>query len=556
MQAISDKAEQERLLMTRLKFGTAGLRGPMGPGYCQMNELTVIQATQGLCAYLKQFHADKKAADLSVAIGYDHRKYGTLRSETFARLAAAVVVQSGMKAYLLQGFVATPLVPFTLGRYGCAAGIMVTASHNPKRDNGYKVYWQNGSQIVPPHDSGIHQCILDNLAPWAQYSAGTISQNPSCLDPTASVVEAYFEKVRSTLCQYPEENKKAALKIAYTAMHGVGRPFTARAFKEFQLPPFIPVSQQCEPDPEFSTVKFPNPEEKGALDLAKAAARKAGATIVLANDPDADRLAAAELTAGGDWRAFSGNEIGILFADWMWTQYLRKNPKCDRSKVVMLNSTVSSKMLRAYAEKNGFRYVDTLTGFKWMGNEAGILADKGLDVIFMFEEAIGYCLGSVVRDKDGVSAAAAFAEMANFLQRERKETVAAHLEGLYSEYGYFFSNNHYVRQNDMKIIDQIFSRLRNGGSYWFKVGPYTIKRVRDLEVGFDSATEDGKATLPKSKVLTYEFNGGCVMTLRPSGTEPKLKYYIELSGSSEAATRRELEQVSKTLLASMLQVEQ
>jgi len=548
-------SEINERLQTRLQFGTAGLRGPMGGGYNRMNDLTVIQATQGLCAYIKETFPEKK--DLSIAIAYDHRakKSLDLSSKRFAELTACVAIHAGFKAHLMRGFTATPLVPFLVRKHSMDAGVVVTASHNPKDDNGFKVYWNTGSQIVPPHDKNIAAYIQKNLKPWKKYDAEGVYQLKGCVDPTQKALEDYFSAITTKLCRYPNENKSSNVKIAYTAMHGVGKAFTAESFKRFNLPAFVSVAEQENPDPEFPTVKFPNPEEKGAMDLSIAVAKKNGCSLVLANDPDADRLAAAEITDSG-YKMFSGNEIGILLADWQWTQYKKNHPeKSDYSDVYMLNSTVSSKMLRAYARAEGFQYRDTLTGFKWMGNTAYDLEKQGKTVLFMFEEAIGYCVGDVVLDKDGVCAAAVFGEMANYLKRVHNLSVSQHLEALYKRLGYFLSHNYYVRSNDQKVLGKIFSRLRNEGNYWFRCGKYTISAIRDLETGYDSSQPDLKAILPKSNVLTYEFTNGCVITLRPSGTEPKLKYYIELSGPRKESTQEELHEMVRVLVVSMLEPE-
>jgi len=549
-------SERKNRLINRLKFGTAGLRGPMGSGYNRMNDLTVIQASQGLCAYIKELNIEAKKP-LKISIAYDHRasKDLNISSETFGKLTACVALEAGFEVYLFEGYTATPLVPFLVRKECMDSGVVVTASHNPKEDNGYKVYWKTGSQIVPPHDANISAYISKNLKPWKKYSPEGVYKHKNCFNPTKRVFEEYFKTITPKLCRYPNLNKSSDVKIVYTAMHGLGYKFTSKALLEFGFAKFECVEEQKEPNPDFPTVKFPNPEEKGALDLAKKTAEKCGANLVLANDPDADRLAVAEKTSDGKWNMLSGNEIGILLADWQWTCYKKDKPSDDYSNVYMLNSTVSSKMLKSYAAREGFQYLDTLTGFKWMGNTAYELEKKGKKVLFMFEEAIGFCVGDVVFDKDGISAAAVFAEMATYLKAEKKITVTDHLDNLYRKYGYFLSHNYYVKSNNTKVIEGIFARLRNQGNYWFRCGSYLIKNIRDLKTGYDSSQVDSKAILPVSNVLTYEFDNGCVMTLRPSGTEPKLKYYIELSGETPESTRKALNEMVRTLVVSMLEPE-
>ncbi|GAB5368459.1 hypothetical protein AAMO2058_001321000 [Amorphochlora amoebiformis] len=509
---------------------TCGLRGPMGSGYNRMNDLTVIQASQGLCAYIKELNIEAKKP-LKISIAYDHRasKDLNISSETFGKLTACVALEAGFEVYLFEGYTATPLVPFLVRKECMDSGVVVTASHNPKEDNGYKVYWKTGSQIVPPHDANISAYISKNLKPWKKYSPEGVYKHKNCFNPTKRVFEEYFKTITPKLCRYPNLNKSSDVKIVYTAMHGLGYKFTSKALLEFGFAKFECVEEQKEPNPDFPTVKFPNPEEKG------------GANLVLANDPDADRLAVAEKTSDGKWNMLSGNEIGILLADWQWTCYKKDKPSDDYSNVYMLNSTVSSKMLKSYAAREGFQYLDTLTGFKWMGNTAYELEKKGKKVLFMFEEAIGFCVGDVVFDKDGISAAAVFAEMATYLKAEKKITVTDHLDNLYRKYGYFLSHNYYVKSNNTKVIEGIFARLRNQGNYWFRCGPYLIKNIRDLKTGYDSSQVDSKAILPVSNVLT--------------GTEPKLKYYIELSGETPESTRKALNEMVRTLVVSMLEPE-
>lgn len=531
-----DVAQLKALFDGRLEFGTAGLRAAMGPGTKMMNDLVVIQTTQGICTYLTSVFGEE-AKRMGFAIGYDHRKQGSLDSKRFAELTAAVCVAFGMKVFLYEGFVATPLVPFCIEQKGCAGGVMVTASHNPKADNGYKVYWSNGSQIIPPHDEGIAAAILNNLAPWHAYDDSAVASlrtNPLVEDPTSELTAKYFAVMKERLCRFSEDNANTDLKIAYTAMHGVGHAFTSRSFAAFGHKPYVETPAQLLPDPEFPTVAFPNPEEgKGALKLAMEAAEAGGARLILANDPDADRLAVAEQDPETKaWKIFTGNEIGVLLGHWELTQYLRLHPEADRTQLYFVASTVSSKMLRAVAEQEGLNFVETLTGFKWMGNKTCELRNEGKTVLFSFEEAIGFCVGDLVKDKDGVVAAAVFGELAVQLAKENK-TVTQHLEELYERYGHFVTQNHYVKCYNPVTTNAIFARLRNGGAYWRKCGDFEIAHIRDLTTGYDSAQPGNRAILPvsaSSHMITYSFANGCVATLRTSGTEPKLKYYVELAG--------------------------
>ncbi|TMW67362.1 hypothetical protein Poli38472_012478 [Pythium oligandrum] len=550
-----------KLFSSRLEFGTAGLRAAMGPGTTAMNDLVIIQTTQGICKYLFDVFGPEEAKKRGMVVGYDHRALDTLNSKRFAELTAAVCVHYGIKVHLYEGFVATPLVPFCIEQTQAVAGVMVTASHNPKADNGYKVYWSNGCQIIRPHDAGIAAVILENLEPWTRYDdafLSTLRSSPLVKNPTEEMTTRYFAHLQQRLCRYPDDNRSTSLKIAYTAMHGVGHAFTSRSFAAFNHQPYVQVTAQLLPDPEFPTVAFPNPEEgKGALQLAMEAAEANGARLILANDPDADRLAVAEQDpVTKQWKIFTGNEIGVLLGHWELTQYLKQHPDADRSQLYFIASTVSSKMLRAVAEVEGLNFVETLTGFKWMGNKTAELRDQGKTVLFSFEEAIGFCVGDLVKDKDGVCAAAVFAEMAVQLEKEHKRTVAQHLEHLYERYGHFVTQNHYVKCYDPAVTLKIFERLRNEGKYWTECGDFTINHIRDLTTGHDSEQADHKAVLPvssSSQMITYKFANGCVATLRTSGTEPKLKYYVELAGKV-GQTRAEVTEILRVQVEQIVEL--
>jgi len=273
-----------------MEFGTAGLRAAMGAGYARMNDLTVIQASQGLATYMLSTLGEQ-AKEMGVVIGHDHRDCNGQNSDNFARLTAAAFLHAGFKVWWYPGLVHTPMVPFCVREKKAAGGVMITASHNPKQDNGYKVYWANGTQIIPPHDAGIKKCIEENLTPWS-WDLKAI-ESSRCVD-VDDMHDAYFAKLKQ-LSKYASDNSVTPLKFVYTAMHGVGHPAAVKSFSQFSLPPFVPTAAQVAPDPTFPTVAYPNPEEgKGALKLAMDTAEAAGATVILANDPDADRLAVAE----------------------------------------------------------------------------------------------------------------------------------------------------------------------------------------------------------------------------------------------------------------------
>jgi phosphomannomutase len=421
---------------------------------------------------------------------------------------------------------------------------MVTASHNPKEDDGYKVYWGNGCQIVPPVDAGIAAAIEANLAPWSAeaYASATeasVRASPLCSDALAEVWDAYVAAAARKLCRVDAATKASAPRVAYTAMHGVGTRFVTRMFSAFGLPIPVPVSAQVEPDAAFPTVRFPNPEEgAGALQLSFETADAAGATLILANDPDADRLAVAEKDRRtGKWVVFTGNEIGVLLASWEWRQWRGRRPAdaAPDATPVMLNTTVSSKMLKAMARAEGFAFEETLTGFKWLGSRSDELRRAGQHVLFSYEEAIGFCVGDVVKDKDGVVAAAVFAEMHAALAAEGL-SAAEHLDLLRRKYGVFRQRNGYVFSPDPRVTQAIFDAFIRAGAYAAKLGPFDIEALRDLQhLGCDTTYPDRKPRLPTSAapMITLTLTNQASVTLRASGTEPKLKYYIECVGESD-----------------------
>ena len=424
--------ELEPLFGKRIRFGTAGLRARMAPGISCINDLVVLQTAQGICRYAQRVFGIERLKSQGIVVGYDHRRSleFQLSSKRFAEITTIVFASEGIPVYLFGEIVATPFVPFCIVQRQCCAGIMVTASHNPKEDNGYKIYWNDGVQITAPHDSGIAKSILDNLEPWPKVRQLLKEDAPTfdvVSDPTQELTEAYFRINTTKLARHPPPSDR--LDIMYTAMHGVGHKWAQKMFQSFDLAPFIPVPSQVAPDPDFPTTRKPNPEERGALDDAKAVATEGKLAnrnkLILANDPDADRLAVAEYdvldgSSQGTWATFSGNEIGVMLAHWQWENRLNNNVATAEEtqasripqKYAMVTTTVSSRMLERMAKVEGFYYEETLTGFKWLGNCCKRLQAEGYKVLLSYEEAIGFCLSDEVFDKDGINAAAVFAELA------------------------------------------------------------------------------------------------------------------------------------------------
>ncbi|KAF3123208.1 Phosphoglucomutase-3 [Orbilia oligospora] len=538
---LSDKKdydELEKRLRTRIAFGTAGLRSSMQAGFAHLNPLTIIQASQGLASYLLASipQTATPSPKLSVIIGHDHRH----NSSQFAKLTATAFILKGIKVYFLEDLVHTPLVPFGLNLLGANAGVMITASHNPARDNGYKVYWGNGCQIIPPVDAGIAAAISENLIPLEGAWDTTVLDKAVGLveNVKGRVEDAYFEKVKGLVDGMAVEGA-GKVRVVYTPMHGVGLEAAKQVVKILGVEEdFVVVEEQAKPDPDFPTVKFPNPEEKGALDLAMAAADRHGITIVLANDPDADRFAAAE-KVNGKWQILTGNQLGVLFASHMVS-----TSSVPASKVALLSSAVSTQMLAAMGQIDGFHHEETLTGFKWLGNVAQQITSKGTHkAIYAFEEAIGYMFSDVVHDKDGIAALSVFITMLKKWLSEGT-TPAGKLQELYEKYGFFESCNGYVVSPSPDVTRQVFDGIRrlgdeSGKKFPGSLGGRDVNYWRDLTEGYDSATVNGIPVLPvdrSSQMITVGMDD-VRFTIRGSGTEPKIKYYVEAKapGKEEAS---------------------
>lgn len=632
----------KRLLLKRLTFGTAGIRGSMGAGFGQMNDLVIIQTSQGMVSYLLELD-QRGLREKGVVIGHDARH----NSARFARLAALAFLQKNIPVYYCDHIVPTPLIAFGVKHYGCQAGIMITASHNPKQDNGYKVYWSNGAQILSPHDKRIQEHIVraQNQQPWPQawqhetLSRGLSSPSSSSslsafsslssatnLTPNASTTttsttttttsttastdsagvwsdrllirvhgdlsKAYFAYIEDIVGDRRQDNQAAGICITFTAMHGVGHMYMSRALDIAGFEDIFPVESQKKPDPEFSTVKFPNPEEQGALDMAFETAKHANSSLILANDPDSDRCAVALYEPKSDYkRILNGNEIGALLGWWRWHCYqqlqqqrndnsasspssssagaeadasLSSSSSSSKEKeqpppeheheheqqqqqeestqarhqpadCYMISTAVSSKFLQSMARVEGFQFQETLTGFKHMGNLADqLIRHEGKMVLFAYEEAIGYMVDATILDKDGISAAVQLAQCAAYVLNNYQRTLEQQLEWLYTLYGYHYSLNSYYLCSDSSVIREIFTNLQ--ANYPKNFGPeqrqqFRVSRIRDLNTGFDSGEPDKRARLPSSSssyMLTFFVDDDITFTIRTSGTEPKIKYYSEI----------------------------
>jgi phosphomannomutase len=504
----SDESGLAERFGQRIGFGTAGLRGLLGAGPNRMNRVLVSQAAAGVAKYLKDNFDDP-----SVVIGYDARK----NSDVFAKDSAQIFAGFGVRAFLFPELAATPLVAYAVRALGASAGVMVTASHNPPGDNGYKVYDHTGSQIISPMDSEIAKHI-DEFA-----KSGLVSElfrSDSFLEVPTSVRSGYLQSVSGLLNKH---STRKDIKIVYSAMHGVGASFIEEIFELAGLKSPTQVASQKEPDGKFPTVVFPNPEEPGAMDESMATASKHNADLVLVNDPDADRLAVAFKKADGSYQQLTGDQLGLILGEEMAARASREGLSGS-----LACSIVSSSALGKVAKHYGFGFEQTLTGFKWVSRVPNL--------IFGYEEALGYCVDwNQVRDKDGLSAAVIVADIASALA-EQGYTLGDQLEKLMQRYGYFSTGQISIRVTDLTVISNIMQNLRNN--------PPAL--IAGVEASFEDLNQSSGA-LPATDGLRFSLADGRTVIVRPSGTEPKLKCYLQAVSDSAANSKLLLEELEASM---------
>ena len=503
--------ELEDRFTQRLEFGTAGLRGKVGCGPNRMNRLVIQETATGLGHYLIE-HVEN-ATIRGVVVGYD----GRLDSKQFAIDTASVLTALGIKVYLTSNVAATPIVAFGIEHFNAAAAVVVTASHNPPEYNGFKVYWENGAQIIPPHDAGIAAEI--NSAATKPIPLMSLS-DAETQGKLVWLTEGYYQTYRAAINQSPfvkNDIESANTIIAYTAMHGVGAQMAEDLLHDSGFHKVFSAAEQREPDGHFPTVNFPNPEEKGAMDLVVNLAKSVDADVACANDPDADRFAVAVRTNDDSYKMLTGDQVGVLFA-----HYLLSKPHTNNQLVG--NSIVSSTLLEKVANSHGATYFQTLTGFKWLANIGMQLEDEQNEFLFAYEEALGYTIGTQVRDKDGLSAIVVFAQLVEELKSQGR-TVWDLLAQISFEHG--------VHTNAQRSIalapdsPSIGAKLRAAQPK--TINGIAISVIEDLQSSLRFIT--GGATeainLPASDVLIYHLEDGSRIIVRPSGTEPKVKVYYE-----------------------------
>lgn len=532
--AADNKAELEDRFYQNLEFGTGGLRGVIGGGTNRMNTWVINNATQGLANYIiKTFPEKAKAGQLSAVVAYDSRRF----SDVFAQATACIFAANGFKTYLFTSLRPTPELSYAIRTLSCDTGVVVTASHNPPQYNGYKAYWNDGAQVIEPHDQGIIDEVnsvteVKTISKEEAIKAGSLIMIDKEID------DKYWDMVKSQLFR-PELIKEKAreVKIVYTPLHGTGAMHVEKVLGDLGLT-VITVPEQREPDGNFSTVEKPNPEEAPALKMALELAQKEKADVVMATDPDADRFGGAVPDANGNYILITGNQMGALFCDYILTS--RKELGKMPANPAVIRSIVTSTFADKICAHHGVHLAECLTGFKWI---AAVMADfeksGSHNYVFGFEESYGYNIEIDVRDKDGVSAAALCAEMTLYW-RSKGKSLLQRLEELFLQFGYFEDraiSKNFAGAAGVATMKGIMTKLREEGLK--TLGGQKVVSIRDIQTStcYDPANPADKkpVNLPKSNVLQFFLENGTVVSARPSGTEPKIKFYINSMVPSAAS---------------------
>ena len=523
--AKEDYKELEDRFYQTLEFGTGGLRGIMGGGTNRMNTLEINKATQGLANYvLKAFPNEAKAGTLSAVVAYDSR----LNSDVFAEATALIFAANGIKAYLFSSLRPTPELSFAIRQLGAKTGVVVTASHNPRMYNGYKAYWDNGAQVIEPHDVGI----IEEVNKVTEVK--TMTRVQAIAEEKLVIIDKEIDEKFWAMCKAqlfrPELIKEKAkdIRIVYTPLHGTGAMHVEKVLGDLGLK-VITVPEQREPDGNFPTVEKPNPEEKPALTLAVELAKKEKADGVMATDPDSDRFGTAFPDKDGNFVLLSGNQMGALLMDYVIRsrEEFGKMPK----NPAIIRSIVTSNFGDAICKKHNIALVECLTGFKWIAAAEEDFEKAGThNYVFGLEESYGYKIEKDVMDKDGVSAAAMCAEMILYWRSQGK-SLLEHLDDMYKDYGYYEDraiSKNFPGSSGVAVMKGIMAKLRTEGLK--TLGGEKVVKIRDVQesVVFDPANPSAKTaiTLPKSNVLQFYLESGTIVSARPSGTEPKIKFYI------------------------------
>lgn len=542
----NNEEEIEDRFYRDLEFGTGGLRGVIGAGTNRMNFYTVRKATQGLANYIIKQGSQEKG----VAIAYDSRRF----SPEFALEAALCLNANGIKAYLFDALRPTPELSFAVRKLGCTAGIVVTASHNPPEYNGYKVYWEDGAQITAPKDVEI---VAEVKAITDYHTVKTMSEADAKAQGLLAIIgkeidDAYMVELKKQIV-HPEIIKEVAdeIKIVYTPLHGTGLVPVKRVLAELGFKNVYVVPEQELPDPEFTTLAYPNPEDPAAFELAIKLAKKVGADIILATDPDADRLGVySKDTKTGEYKAFTGNMSGMLIAEYLLSQRKEKNLLHDNGAFV--KTIVSTNMADAIAAEYNVKLIEVLTGFKYIGEQIKFFEQQGTyEYEFGFEESYGCLVGTHARDKDAVVAVMALCEAAAYY-KTKNMTLWDQMIQIFEKYGYYKEGQKAITMKGAEgaeKIAELMDKLRNETPK--KFGSWDVLEARDYKKDecVDLKTGEKKSTgLPSSNVLYYALSDNAWCCARPSGTEPKIKFYMGVKGSNLADADAKLEELTKAVM--------
>ena len=546
-----DEKEIEDRFYKELEFGTAGLRGVMGAGTNRMNKYTVGKATQGLANYILEKGTESKG----VAISYDSRN----NSKEFAMQTALILNANGIKTYLFENLRPVPELSFAVRNLGCTAGVMITASHNPAKYNGYKVYWDDGAQIISPVDKQIIEKVR-NIESFSEIK--TISEeeakNKGLFNTLGKEMDDKYLDVLKKSILNPEiiEQVGKDLKIVYTPFHGTGNTVAKRLLNEIGFKNVYVVPEQAEPDGDFPTVAYPNPEDKNAFKMALDLAKEKDADLVLATDPDADRLGIySKDDKTGEYMEYTGNMSGLLIADYRISQMKEKGILPKNGMIV--TTIVSSELAKAIANNYNLECVEVLTGFKYIGavmKEAETKKDK--TYLFGFEESYGCLIGDYARDKDGIAAVMSLCEAASYYKSKGK-TLWEAMQDIFEKYGYYKESQVSITlegADGAKKIKEMMDKMRN--TEISKIGDYRVLSFRDIENNIKKDLKTGKITetgLPKSNVLYYELENNSWCCIRPSGTEPKIKVYFGIKGTSNEDAKIKLDELKQAMLNKMEQ---
>lgn len=544
----NDEKEIEDRFYKELEFGTAGLRGVIGAGTNRMNKYTVGKATQGLANYILEQGTQEKG----VAISYDSRKM----SKEFSLQTALILNANGIKTYLFENLRPVPELSFAVRELKCTAGIMITASHNPPKYNGYKVYWDDGSQIVAPKDKDI----IDRVRNVKEYSEiKEISKEEAIEKGLFNIVgtemdDKYINTLKKLILNpeiVKEQGKK--LKVVYTPLHGTGNTVAERLLKEIGIENLYVVPEQKDPDGNFPTVDYPNPEDKKAFKLALELAKKVDADVVLATDPDADRLGIyAKDSKTGEYMTYTGNMSALLIAEYRISQMKEKG--ILPANGMMITTVVSSNLTKAIAKEYNLKLYEVLTGFKNIGAIMKKEEEKadGHKYVFGFEESYGCLIGDYARDKDGIAAVMALCEAACYYQ-SKNETLWDQMINIYEKYGYYRETQVAIvleGAEGAQKIQEMMSNMRNTSIE--KIGDYKVLTFKDIDRDYVKnmiTGEETKTGLPKSNVLYYELEDNNWCCVRPSGTEPKIKLYMGVKGKTEEEADAKLEDLKNAMVA-------